>query len=93
MFRPGLRSCSILSVCVLQMLNGIRDEVSGSQRFIAVLHDVTELKALLATNKIMFEATRSPMVVADEKGKITQVNEMVHEIFGYTKVCVLHLVT
>jgi PAS domain S-box-containing protein len=37
-------------------------------------------------NEAIFESARSPMVVADEKGNILQVNKVTSEVFGYTPV-------
>lgn len=47
--------------------------------------DITPIKRLMQMNKAVFESARSPMVVADEKGVILQVNNMTSEVFGYAQ--------
>lgn len=47
--------------------------------------DITPIKRLMQMNKAVFESARSPMVVADEKGVILQVNNITSEVFGYTQ--------
>ena len=48
--------------------------------------DDTELKATLAKEELVFDSARSPIVVCDEKGVISQVNAMTSQVFGYTHV-------
>jgi PAS domain S-box-containing protein len=47
--------------------------------------DVTELKRLLETNRLIFERSLSPMIMIDTKGIILQYNECAESLFGYTK--------
>ena len=50
------------------------------------LGDDTELKGMLAKEELIFDSTRSPIVVCDEEGLISQVNAMTSQVFGYTHV-------
>ena len=59
---------------------------TGKTTFVAVLNDITDIRRTVQMKETIFQATRSPMVVASEDGTILQVNGAVTEVFGYQKV-------
>jgi len=52
----------------------------------------TELKAMLVKEELVFNCAKSPIVVCDEQGTISQCNKMTSQVFGYPLVCVNLLV-
>jgi len=73
---------------VIQLcLDQIEDATTGRPIFVAVLHDITELRQAMQMKEAILQSARSPMVVSTKDGTILQVNHAVTtEVFGYTQV-------